>query len=406
MSALRRGCYASISSFSHGRHRQFNNANIIIKTPGFTNIITQLHADHNPHSPVMFAACRLNTTVTTTATESEISTAPSSPLSDTSIKQSTTLSTDSSVTSVTPPSLNKSPSPQTTKPKQQQPQQQLQPKNPSSSVSTHHLVPLAKAWLEILHYHHKSAIKPSAQEFTNLALSLHQDPARFVKEFAPVVEYCLNLGFTPEEDEIILAFAKTSLNKGARDTSKIRFGDLTQALKRSWREIRDRYVMLVQVPRKQKQPQQQPKPTDTPKRSEKNGVPIVFKTTEEEQEFINNMLRSMHFDGYVPTPYFQRHFYPHLNRLDVAATCKGIKRKYSVEQLLEMRAKLCEEEDLKMRKLVGEWKLEDGTPDYDRFEKEFKGTDRYIVKRKVHWLYEGRDKLGDEVSAKKDVRLE
>ncbi|KAJ3277929.1 hypothetical protein HDU76_010109, partial [Blyttiomyces sp. JEL0837] len=128
------------------------------------------------------------------------------------------------------------------------------------------------------------------QEFTNLALSLHKDPARFVKEFAPVVEYCQNLGFTPEEEEIILAFAKTSLNKGVRDTSKIRFGDLSQALKRSWREIRD--------------------------------------------------------------------------RLDVAATCKGIRRKYSMDQLLEMRAKLCEEEDSNMRTLVGEWKLEDGTPDY------------------------------------------
>ncbi|KAJ3329747.1 hypothetical protein HDU76_007235 [Blyttiomyces sp. JEL0837] len=221
--------------------------------------------------------------------------------------------------------------------------------SPSQSPQSSHLFPLVAIWgrLFLSSQKGKPVTSPTTDDLTFLAKSLNQDPEHFSKEFLPVYEYWRRSKvFTREEDMMILKLVEAE--RVAGNNERIEFDKLKTTLNRSSEHIHARYQELVKLGIKLKKPKTAEKGLQS---RPKTGVAISFANHEEEQAFINNMLRTMKPNGFVEMRPLHKRFYPQLDFANVAATVGELKLKYTAEQLLEMRAKVCKEEDNQMKTL-------------------------------------------------------
>ncbi|KAJ3329745.1 hypothetical protein HDU76_007233 [Blyttiomyces sp. JEL0837] len=294
-----------------------------------------------------------------------------------------------------------------------------------SNNQQHSLFPLAKRWWDIYaggnHLKGRSPVNPTTQDLVNLANSLREDPDTFIPRFISAIEFQRKREFTPEEDRIILEFVEkckreidtdidNSEKKDVKDVKeecreyKYDFSRLSDVLNRLGVDIKDRYYVLSG---KKKQPIKSARTTDSYNKTaklnklDKAGVPIQFSNAEEERTFITNMLRVI-LDtktANIDNVALKLSFYKIVSMADITATVKYIKEKYRRDELREMweTSEVCQAEFAKMKRLVVEWKLDDGTgrPNMPRIVQEFPEFDRRFVFRRVLHLYKRMEvKLG------------
>ncbi|KAJ3329742.1 hypothetical protein HDU76_007230 [Blyttiomyces sp. JEL0837] len=280
------------------------------------------------------------------------------------------------------------PQPQTNKSRNQQMNPSPHDSDPTES-STSPLHPLAKSWWHLYSRGNKGRItKPHQNDLLHLANSLNiQDPTTFIPEITKAVDYHRKRRFTPEEDEIIMKFAKTN--------QQLDFRKLTTMLNRPGLVIRLRYENIINNNVDNPEPLEQ-EVEGIPPNPYSTGTPIKFETSEEEQQFITNMLRVTLDDGFVVTRALRWCFYPHVTKDDLAATVDMMKRKLGKNNILEMRKVVCEKDEDKMIKLANEMKLDDGRPDFKAIKKEFRDLDEQFVRKKVLYLWKRMHGWWDE----------
>ncbi|KAJ3329743.1 hypothetical protein HDU76_007231 [Blyttiomyces sp. JEL0837] len=277
-------------------------------------------------------------------------------------------------------------------PAPQQPNQSEETQSQKKRTKPHesHFLALAKAWGKMFWQINKT--NPTNKDLTNLAKSLHRDPEEFINEFNPVLDFALDSmrNFTPNEDQLILAFANLA-NKSNR---KINFEDLTDALNRSEKQLQARYDLLVKGGKKGDKERKEPPKKFT------GGVPMKFETRDDEEKFLNNMARAMLDNGFVFSKAMHECFYPQANVQDITATVLEMKGRYSQKELLAVRERVCGEEDKKMKELMVKWKRTNGNPDTNRIAKEFPDLNKWIVDRKIRFfMRHGNKEEGEKINS-------